>query len=349
MPNLDGGHYFLTTLAPIKTGSVETEDGRRVSHVQLVREALQKIPTALQSPATEEIGVESPFAKSLKTHLCRLVVIDDAIYNGRNSSDAILVTLGLKPQPLDPQHIDHLPCAYLFFSADIDGVTRVGDPLPNSLTVNEQNAVRDEYLREMWLHAYAEISEIYQHCQEFDDVKSADDFAAYLSRCQIDTWMPFNDYYIEDISGLPQLPMAKIKRMAGIPALLTALCLVLGLADSLIELLFDKSLVPGWIWAGVPIFGLLTWLALKWAYNLMLSMGQAPWPAAKYGSLPSVLKGLYTQQHFADFVISNQGKTPSDLHKAFGEFIAVHQPSDVLTPETTQPAGVISSKVRPAR
>ncbi|MBY8975841.1 hypothetical protein KHP62_08495 [Rhodobacteraceae bacterium NNCM2] len=349
MPNLDGGHYFLTTLAPIKVGSVRDADGQEVSHVQLLRKALQKIPTALQSPATEEIGVESPFAKSLKTHLCRLVVIDDAIYNGRNGSDAILVTLGLKPQPLDPQHIDYLPCPYLFFSADIDAVMKPGDPLPDTLSVDQQNAVRDQYFKEMWTHAYAEISEIYQHCQDFDKVETAEDFARYMTRCQIETWMPFNDYYTGGLSGLPQLPMPKIKKAVAIPAALTVLCLVLGLADSLIELLFDRSLVPGWIWAGVPIFGLLTWLALKWAYNLMLSTGQSSWPAAKYGSLPNVLKGLYTQQHFADFVVANQGAKPADLHKAFGDFIAKHNPSDVLTPETTQTPGVISSKMRPAK
>ncbi|MEM1276724.1 MAG: hypothetical protein AAGH74_09365, partial [Pseudomonadota bacterium] len=147
MPNFDAGHYFLTTLAPIKTGS----DENGVSHVQAIRMLLADLPTALQSPATESIANEkkikngfidrkeaaadnSPFAKSLRTHLCRYVVIDDTIYNGRLGADAILVGLGKAPDPLSPQHIDHLPCPYLFFSADIDAILAPGDPLRSDLS-----------------------------------------------------------------------------------------------------------------------------------------------------------------------------------------------------------------------
>lgn len=359
MPNLDGGHYFLTTLAPIKVGAEQrsgpdgappdTSGGHvaMASHVELVQVALQQMPTAMQSPATEESGNQSPFAQSLKTHLCRFVVIEDTIYNGRNGSDAILVTLGLRPDPQEPQHIDHLPCPYLFFSADIDAVMEPGDPLPDTLTVDEQNAIRDRYAQDLWNNSADELKSIYRHCQDFDaDSMTAEGFAAYLARCQIDTWMPFNDYYTkpEELGALPQLPLSKIKKAVAVPAGLAALCLVLGLVDSLLEAVFGMSLVPGWVWLGVPVFALVAWLAIKWAYGLMISMGQTSWPAGQYGSLPAVLKGLYTQQHFADFVVANQASDPKKLHAAFGKFLKDRDPSNLLDKTKTQSPGVISSK-----
>ncbi|MEM8924124.1 MAG: hypothetical protein AAGD35_11540 [Actinomycetota bacterium] len=80
-----------------------------------------------------------------------------------------------------------------------------------------------------------------------------------------------------------------------------------------------------------------------------MSLGATSWPAAKYGSLTAVLKGLYTQQHFADFVIENQGKSAADLHKNFGAFLKKYKPSEELDEKTTQLPGVIGSVARPRR
>lgn len=351
MPNLDGGHYFLTTLAPIKVDpqpGTEPVTIQRVSPVQKVQEALQRLPTAIQSPATVATGHGSPFAKSLKTHLCRFVVIEDAIYNGRQSHDPILVSLGFKPQPLEPQHIDYLPCPYLFFSADIDAVLEPGDPLPNELSVDEQNEVRDRYLQDLWTESADQLREIYRHCQDFDaDTMTAEGFADYLARCQIETWMPFNDYYINPkaVSSLPELPLKTFKFIVGGPALLTVACLVVGLVDSLVELISDKSFAPGWVWWGVPLFGLITWLAIKWAYNYTMEQGQKAWPAAQFGGLPSVLKGLFVQQHFAKFVIDHQTADAKTLHAAFGKFLKDTDPSAVL--DTSKPPKSLLNKTQP--
>ena len=60
MPDLDCGHIFLTTLAPIRTDAADGAAG--ASHRQKVRIALAKLPTALQSPATRtgtRIGIRS--------------------------------------------------------------------------------------------------------------------------------------------------------------------------------------------------------------------------------------------------------------------------------------------------
>ena len=90
MPNFDGGHYFLTALIPIKTGILVEDDGMRRSPVQLVRHALATLPTALQTQATEKIGINSPFARNTRTHLSRFVVINDVMYNARDPVDAIV-------------------------------------------------------------------------------------------------------------------------------------------------------------------------------------------------------------------------------------------------------------------
>ncbi|MEM9044934.1 MAG: hypothetical protein AAGC81_09570, partial [Pseudomonadota bacterium] len=245
MPNFDAGHYFLTTLTPVRPGA----DENGVSHVQAIRVLLSNLPTALQSPATESyaqsikdgvvdrkdaVEANSPFAKSLRTHLCRYVVIDDTIYNGRLGADPILVGAGKAPDPLSPQHVDHLPCPYLFFSADIDAILDAGDPLQSDLTPDEQNEVRDSYCRELWEIAGDTLSEIYSHCQGFENVEDADGFAAYIARCQIETWMPFNDYYIDyatELKDLKKLDLKKIGYIVGIPVVLTILSLALGLLD----------------------------------------------------------------------------------------------------------------------
>ena len=67
MPNFDGGHYFLTAILPIDNGGVFQHAGVVSSPVNLVRDALEALPTALQSPASVETGVQSLFARSPHT------------------------------------------------------------------------------------------------------------------------------------------------------------------------------------------------------------------------------------------------------------------------------------------
>ena len=65
----------------------------------------------------------------------------------------------------------------------------------------------------------------------------------------------------------------------------------------------------------------------------------------KYDDLPSVLKALYIQQNFSDFMVDRQGASADKLHKDFGAFLKKHKPSDKDGP--TQPPGVISSAAAP--
>jgi hypothetical protein len=62
-------------------------------------------------------------------------------------------------------------------------------------------------------------------------------------------------------------------------------------------------------------------------------------------SLPEVLKAIYLQQHFAEFVVDTQGVGPAALHAAFGDFLQAHRPGDIAAP--TQAPGLIRLPERP--
>ena len=81
MPDFDSGHIFLTTLAPIRDSASDKQ--MHTSYTQAARIALAKLPTALQSPATQKTDVNSPFARNRRTHLARMFVLNDVVFNGR--------------------------------------------------------------------------------------------------------------------------------------------------------------------------------------------------------------------------------------------------------------------------
>jgi len=352
MPNFDGGHYFLTTFAPIRVGAPidlpeekrkQFEDGNVYqSFVTRVQIALSDMPTALQSPATEKIDVISPFAKSLRTHFCRFVIIEDAVFNGRETDNALLTSSGLRKPPLEPKHVDQLPCAYLMCCVDLDAVKEPGQKLPSQLTTEQQNEIRDHYLEALWASGSAELLQVYENCQEFDAdiIKTSKDFAGYMRRCQVETWMSFNDYYLPNkntlLASLPKLPVRAFLLGIGLPLLAAILCFAGWLFGSATVF----GLAPGWT---ALVAAVIAIAAMYFAYSYTIRQGQKPWPAAEFGDLPSVLKGLYLQQRFSDFVVEEQGQTASQLHAAFGQFLKDHQPDDVLDPKTTQAPGVIKS------
>jgi hypothetical protein len=301
-----------------------------------VRIALAKLPTALQSPATEKIAVNSPFSKNKRTHLARMFVINDTIFNGRIGKNALAAAL-THDDPAVPQEADRLNTSYLCFCADIDAVEKAGDPLPKTLTPTQQRRVRDSYARELWEDMGDELRDIYSNCEGFDGVETAQDFADYLNRCHVETTMPFHDYYLK----LPQfnnLPVKWLLLMVLVPAAWTVVSLALRLFGVL-EMPFGpdidtfSSFVLGLIVTGGVGFGLLKYINAN---------GQKPLPPAEHDDLPSVLKALYLQQHFADFAIDAQGASPEDLHKSFGAFLKEHDPSDKTGP--TQTPGVVRTK-----
>jgi len=321
MPNFDGGRYYFTALIPVRTDAVADPWNADcvTSHVHALREALTALPTALQSPATEAIGINSPFARDSHTHFARFAVLDKMAFNGSVQADPI-VTAGrgalpggfFKPKPT-PQ--DALPSPYLIYVTDFDA--------PDG-----SDAARDAYLANLFRLMEPEWRKILCHCHGYDRVDGPAGFARLISACQIETTMPFNDYW----EGAPPLPSLDLKPFV-YGAAAGAVAMLLGL---LLAIFMDED----WLWltfAGFLGVGLSAFLA----FQRTNAQAAKPFPMAPRSDLPGVLKALYLQQHFTRLAIAQQGATPEALHAAFGAFLATHKPNDVAGP--TQPRGVIRS------
>jgi hypothetical protein len=314
MPNFDGGHYFLTVLAPIRTDVLVPAGGVTCSPVSAVFHALATLPTALQSPVTQAIGINSPFSRNRRTHFARFAVLTDVVFNGRVGGDSIHVAIsGTNPTVAQP--VDELNCPYLMFTADFDA--RSG----------EESELRS-YLDELWRTMETELRDIFDACIGYSKNWDSRAFQNYILRCQVETTMPFNDYWV----GTRPLPTTNKWVLIG-PALVAAVVFLISLVLWLLGF-------RGWPWGTISVVALVAVLAgIAFAYRMVMSRGAKPFPQAPGSDLRSVLKALYLQQKFGRFAIDNQGVTPQALHRAFGEFLGDHRPTDLERP--TQAPGVI--------
>jgi hypothetical protein len=307
MPNLDGGHYFLTAFSPIHSDPCEGTGGVITSPTAVVREVLATLPTAAQSPVCVASGRQSPFARCHRTHLARLVVIDQPAFNGRMPGNSLVESIR-KTDLLAHGPVDRLTRAWVLLAVDFD-------PADDGL---------DGYLAGLWDVMADELRAVYSHCYDFTNtVHDRDDFAAYIKRCQVETTMPFNDYWITP----PPLPSISIAKIGIAAAAFVAVVTVLG---------FRISGGAGWLALVASLA-----VAIYAAYRFVLARGLKPFPAAPGSDLRTVLKALFLQQRFADFAIASQGASPEALHAAFGAFAAANQPTNVSQP--TQAPGVIRS------
>ncbi|HYJ31306.1 MAG TPA: hypothetical protein VEW25_13320 [Allosphingosinicella sp.] len=313
MPTFDGGHYFFTGLFPIRlTPECRPNDvWTAPSHV--VREALATLPNSSEYGDPEER--RSPFARCRRTHFARLAVIDDTAFNGRDTQNAIVQAIK-SVNLLAHQPVDHLAQPWLLLAADFDAADG-GD------------SCRDSWSRELWRVMEPELRAVFGSCSEFENVHDEATFAAYLARGQIETTMPFNDYWI-DPPPIPTLSAARIAAQG---------LVVLGLF-LLAAWLIAREWGGGWhVWLPAILLGAAA--ALYAIYRLIMSRGARAWPTAPNSDLKSVLKSAYLQQHFVRFAIAQQGASPEALHAAFGRFLDEMKPADVDGP--TQAAGVVKS------
>ncbi|MGH6812369.1 MAG: hypothetical protein ACREDM_08505 [Methylocella sp.] len=324
MPTFDGGHYFLTVLVPVKTDPIQ--DGT-TSPVHALRKRLALLPTAQQTPACA--GGQSPFARNTRNHFARFVVIDDVAYNGRETENSICLLLQnalskIKINLVVAQPQDHLTCPFLFLAADFDAASGA-------------DAERDSYLKSLWDTMEQELREIFTYCERFDSVNDSTSFAKYIASCQLETTMPFNDYYVEKpdetIKNLPAWPADTNL----IPAGLGAIVLLMGLFI-FIFVAWKMGFMVMLLGAAVLAAGL--WLA----YATLTAAGAKPFPTAPDSNLPAVLKALHLQRAFTRFAIDNQllaadPGSAQQFHSAFGDFVTVNQPANPGGP--AQPPGVI--------
>ncbi|HWI85209.1 MAG TPA: hypothetical protein VNT42_02640 [Sphingomonas sp.] len=311
MPNLDGGHYFYTGVVPIcNTGIVEHE-GLRSSPIHMVREALETLPTALQSHASEQVGIQSPFARSLRTHFARFVVLDQPFFNGRDRADA-LVSAIRNTDLLEAASVDALACPYLLVMIDFDPADGKDEPRA--------------YFEELWGKMPEELTAIFRYAYGFADVKDAKGFADMMLDCQVETLMPFNDYWTET----PPLPSLSTAGLLAVP-------IGLAVAGALI------GWWRHWPWWGALLLAVaLVLIGIAIDYLWVMRRGKKPFPAAPDATLRHVLKALYLQQAFTRFAAEQQDAEPGTLGAAFRDFLSQHKPADLVGP--TQPPGVIRTR-----
>src|SRR5829696_8842078 len=182
MPNLDGGHYFLTVLAPIRVDLIADEiPGRSRSHRQQLAQKLALLATGRQTAASPPDAWPSPFAANTLNHMARFVIIGGPPYNGRLSGDTLLGVLR-DINPLIPQPVDRLSVPYLLFAADIDAPGDADDALR-------------AYTDTLWATMKDDLEVIFGHCAGFDGVDTAEKFYGYTSarsrpRCHSTTTGP---------------------------------------------------------------------------------------------------------------------------------------------------------------
>ena len=310
MPNFDAGHYFYTGLFPLKLDPERGPDGTVTAPSHLLREVLASLPNVSECPSAG--WRMSPFARCRRTHFARFAVIDDPAYNGRDPGNAIIQ--GIRSVDLlVHQPVDHLSRPWLLFGADFDAA-------------DGSDAARDEWAMALWDVMEPELRAVFAGTLQFDRVGGREAFAAHIACGQVETTMPFNDYWI-DLPKLPALSVPLLIAIAAVPALLFSAAAKIWLNI-------------GWLGAiAAGLVGLA--LGAFAAYRLVLSRGARPFPAAAGGDLKSVLKSVYLQQQFTRFAIAQQGADAAALHVAFGHFLAEHRPGEVEAP--TQAPGTVKS------
>ena len=316
MANIDGGHYFLTTLIPVRRDPVARADGSFTSPSHVLREMLAILPTAQQSPACIAAGFESPFSRCTRTHFVRAVVIDQPMYNGRDAGNSLVQGLrGVDLLAHEP--VDNLSCPYLMFCADFDA------------HVDEDDGGLASWAEGLWSKMGPELRAVGASCVGFEQVVDGPSFSRWLKRCQIETTMSFNDYYVPmpDLHGYT-MPALAVRFGIGLVALsAVAWWLLEALAAS-----------PWWMLLAVPVAAVLAVVGVLW---LLWSKGSKPFPAGADTDLPAILKALHVQQKFALLAADLQGVDARTVHARFGAFLAEVRPDDTSTP--TQKPGVIRS------
>jgi hypothetical protein len=334
MPNYDSGHYFLTVLVPLKVEPMVAPDGALETPANGLRRLLALMPTsgdaeitlagsnmilsAIESSSAPPQGGRppqiSPFARNTLNHFVRLAMIDAINFNGRLNGNQIFEAVR-RIDPSIPQEVDCLSRPFLLFSVEFD-FNLHGAPEP------------DVYLDKLWATMNDELRLIFGHCHDFEQVQNAGDFVRYIKACQLDTTMPYCDYWITE-PDYERFSLWVALAIGGAAALIVG--------GGLAWLLGGK--LPEWLlWPVAILSGLVAGVAA--IVSQIVRHGSRSFPTAHGSSLENVLKALYLQKNFADFAAQNQGAPPQVLYDAFQQFLLTHRPSAT---QPTQRPGVIGA------
>jgi hypothetical protein len=177
---------------------------------------------------------------------------------------------------------------------------------------------------------------IFGHCSGFDGVGTPEGFHAYIRRCQVETTMPFNDYWADGLAvGDGKLPLGTLKPAAIVAGGAILIWFAALLLNGIFAVSGARHGSAEWIatavaWGAilVPLLIVLALLAAYVLYRRILGRGMTPLPTAPGSDLPSVLKSLFVQQHFTRFAIEAQGLDDVALHARFGAFLGAIKPGE---------------------
>jgi hypothetical protein len=187
---------------------------------------------------------------------------------------------------------------------------------------------------------------VFEYCYGFPTDGDGAAFADFAIKGQIETTMPFNDYWTIPNPPIPDMPTSQVV-VPLVGAALAAAVLAIGSGISI-------AVQQHWGWfAGLELTVVLLIvlgvafiaLALFYDYGLINRLGAKPFPTAPHSTLRDVLKALYLQQAFTRFAAAQQGASPAQLRAAFAAFVAATRPDDLSGP--TQPPGVVRSQFAP--
>jgi len=220
-------------------------------------------------------------------------------------------------------------------------------PFQNKLLAIDASGNLRAYTDQLWATMKRDLVIIFGHCVGFDGIDSADGFHAYIKRCQIETTMPFNDYWPDGLDVKDKkLEIGALKPVGIAAAGAIAIWLAILLLHGIFAVFGVHNAFAQWIataatW-GVAVVSLLVIVTLLMAWSLyrkVFQQGMTPFPTAPGADLPSVLKALFIQQHFTRFAIEAQGLDDTTLHARFGAFLGAIKPENPTGP--TQQAGEI--------
>ena len=197
MPNFDGGHYFLTMLAPVRIDR-RRRGWARFSWRQTLLDTLAMLPNSQVGATTQDDEARSPFTRNTMTHLARFVLIDAPPYNGRVSGDSLLAKLraGGPDGAAAGRQLGRRPicCSPPISTRRMARTPRCG-PSP---TRSGRRCGR-------------ELTRIFACCYGFEagTITTAEAFFRYVKACQVETTFPFNDYWRPaDLAKMPaDLPL----------------------------------------------------------------------------------------------------------------------------------------------
>jgi len=162
-----------------------------------------------------------------------------------------------------------------------------------------------------------ELKSIFKHCYGFEGVTTAEHFFQYVKKCQLETTMPFNDYWAVT-PNLSDFAFTRYLLPAGFALLIAVGAPFVGL---------------GWVSiAALMVLGaivLVAWRSftdkhtLRFRHHPLLRRGRI----CRQCSRRSTCSGVSP-----NWQLGSQGKSDEELYSEFGAFITKYRPDTVRTP-----------------